>query len=59
MSGGVLPRSSDMWGRGEPSDDRGTGNCVHMFSVHGHKLNDAACSYTIHNDIPFNPLCEK
>ena len=59
MSGAILPRSSDMWGRGEPNYDGGPENCVHMSSLHGYKLNDVTCSYTIHNDIPFNPLCEK
>ena len=58
-SGNILHRDSDMWGKGEPNDDVGQDNCVHMFSLHGHKLNDAPCSMSIYHRIPFNPLCEK
>ena len=55
-SGNILPKSSELWGKGQPTDDRA--NCVHMCCIH-EKLIDVPCALSTYSKIPFNPLCEK
>ncbi|XP_062602397.1 perlucin-like protein isoform X2 [Saccostrea cucullata] len=51
------PFSFHTWYKGEPNNDNGDGDCLHIWKTHGYQWNDVACNYPISNFLCSKPVC--